>query len=200
MFIQVIEGKTKDPEALHRQIDTWQRDLKPSAIGYLGSTGGCTSTGDCILVARFESREAAQRNSDRPEQTRWWQETEKLFEGTPRFHESTEVEVMTHGDLDRARFVQVMEGHVTDRERAMAVERDADPILAEARPDLLGSITAYFEGDEFTELAYFTSEEEARQGEQKDLPSEAATAFAEWQDVMKIERYMDLPEPWLSKA
>jgi len=61
MFIQVIEGKTNDAEALHRRIEVWERDLKPGAIGYLGSTGGCTSTGDCILVARFESREAAQR-------------------------------------------------------------------------------------------------------------------------------------------
>src|SRR5437867_4425928 len=114
MFIQVIEGKTKDPEALHRQIDVWQRDLKGGAVGYLGSTGGCTATGDCIIVARFESREAAEENSARPEQTRWWEETEKLFDGPVRFHESTEVQVMTHGELDRARFVQVMEGHVSD--------------------------------------------------------------------------------------
>ena len=59
MFIQVIEGKTHDPEALHRQIDVWERDLKRGAIGYRGSTAGCTSTGDCILVARFESEEEA---------------------------------------------------------------------------------------------------------------------------------------------
>jgi hypothetical protein len=200
MFIQVIEGKTNDPEALHRQIEVWQRDLKPGAIGYLGSTGGCTSTGDCILVARFESREAAQRNSERPEQTSWWNETEKCFDGPARFHESTEVQVMTHGELDGARFVQVMEGHVTDRDRAMALELDADPILADARPDLLGSVTAYFDGDEFTELAYFTSEEAAREGERKEMPADAAAAFTEWQDVMKIERYLDLSDPWLMHA
>jgi len=69
MFIQVIEGHTRDAEALHHQLERWQRDLMPGAIGYLGSTGGCTATGDCILIARFESAEAARRNSDRPEQT-----------------------------------------------------------------------------------------------------------------------------------
>src|SRR5207248_4028836 len=130
-------GKTHDPEALHRQIDVWERDLKRGAIGYLGSTAGCTSTGDCILVARFESEEAAKRNSDRPEQGEWWRETEACFDGPVRFHESTEVQVMQHGELDRARFVQVMEGHVTDRDRAIALEQHADPVLAEARPDLL---------------------------------------------------------------
>jgi len=200
MFIQVIEGKTNDAEALHRRIEVWERDLKPGAIGYLGSTGGCTSTGDCILVARFESREAAQRNSDRPEQDEWWKETERCFDGPVRFHESTEVQVMQHGELDGAHFVQVMEGHVTDRDRAIALEQHADPMLAEARPDLLGAVTAFFDGDEFTEVAYFTSVEAAREGESKEMPSDAADAFAEWQDVMKVERYLDIDEPWLTKA
>jgi len=66
VFIQVIEGKVKDIEAVHRQMDIWHRDLQPGAIGYLGSTGGCTSEGACMLIARFESRAAARRNSERP--------------------------------------------------------------------------------------------------------------------------------------
>jgi hypothetical protein len=200
MFIQVIEGRTTDPEALHRQLEIWERELKPGAIGYLGSTGGCTSTGDCILVARFESREAAQRNSDRPEQTRWWEDTEKTFDGPARFHDSVDVQVMTHGELDNAHFVQVMEGHVTDRDRAIELEHESDPILREVRPDLMGSVTAYFDDREFTELAYFTSEEAAREGERKELPSDAASKVAEWQDVLKVERYLDLRDPWLMSA
>ena len=50
MFIQVIEGKTHDPEALHRQIDVWERDLKRGAIGYLGSTAGCVSLPEARLI------------------------------------------------------------------------------------------------------------------------------------------------------
>ena len=112
MFIQVIEGRTERPEELHERLDIWQRDLMPGAIGYLGSTGGCTSSGDCILIARFESRDAAQRNSDRPEQGAWWAETEKCFDGPVRFHDTDDVQLMSHGELDSAHFVQVMEGHV----------------------------------------------------------------------------------------
>jgi len=200
MFIQVIEGRTNDPEALHRQLETWERDLRPGAIGYLGSTGGCTSTGDCILVARFENQEAAQRNSDRPEQTRWWKATEACFEGPARFHESIDVQVMAHGELDEAHFVQVMDGHVTDRSRAMQLEHEADPILAEARPDLLGSVTAYFDDDEFVEVAYFTSEEAARQGEARGMPPEMAGKFAEWERVLKVDHYRDITDPWLTSA
>jgi hypothetical protein len=200
MFVQVIEGKTEDPEAVHRQLDIWQRDLMPGAIGYLGSTGGCTSTGDCILIVRFESADAARRNSARPEQSAWWAEMERCFEGPVRFHDSEDVEVMQHGDMDSAHFVQVMEGHVEDRERAVALEHESDSLLSEMRPDLLGSVTAYFDGHEFTEVAYFTSEADAREAEQRRMPDEAAETFAEWEHVVKVERYLDLREPWLVKS
>ena len=200
MFIQVIEGKTSDPEALHRQLEVWQRDLMPGAIGYLGSTGGCTSTGDCIMIARFESADAARRNSDRPEQGRWWAETEKCFDGPVRFHDSVDVHVMAHGDLDGARFVQVMEGHVADQTRATELENEADPILSKLRPDLLGSVTAYFGDHEFAEFAYFTSEEAAREGERREMTDDAADKFAEWEQLMKVERYLDITDPWLIKS
>lgn len=200
MFIQVIEGKTSDPDALHRQLAIWERDLKPGAVGYLGSTAGCTSDGDCIMVARFESPEAARVNSQRAEQTRWWHATERCFDGPVRFHDSVEVEVMDHGPLGKARFVQVMDGHVTDRARAIELEREADPILADARPDLLGSITVYYDDNEFTELAYFVDENAAREGEQVPVPQEFQSKFAEWQEVLNVDRYLDIREPWFVDA
>ena len=197
MFIQMIEGSTNDPDAVHRQIEVWQRDLMPSAIGYLGSAGGCTSSGDCILIARFESAEAAQANSERPEQSQWWQATEACFDGPVTFHESSDVQVMTHGPMDDARFIQVMAGHVTDKARAVALEREADPVLAEVRPDLLGAVTAYFGDDRFTELAYFKSEADARRGEEQAMDGDMAAKMSEWQSVMKVERFLDINEPWL---
>jgi hypothetical protein len=200
MFIQVIEGRTNDSEALHRQLEVWERELMPGAVGYLGSTCGCTSQGDCIMVARFESEEAAMRNGARPEQTEWWRATEALFDGAPRFHETTDVDVMSHGRLDDAHFVQVMDGHVADRARAAELERESDAALADARPDLLGAVTAYFEDGEFVELAYFTSEADARQGESRELPPDAAAGFQEWERVMKVEHYRDLTDPWLTSG
>ena len=197
MFIQVIEGRTDRPEELHERLEIWQRDLMPGAIGYLGSTGGCTSSGDCILIARFESRDAAQQNSDRPEQGRWWAETEKCFDGPVRFHDTEDVQLMSHGELDSAHFVQVMEGHVSDRRRLDELEHKADSVLAEMRPDLLGSVTAYFGDGEFTEVAYFTSEAAARQGERGEMSKEMASMFAEWERLMKVEKYIDIDDPWL---
>lgn len=196
MFIQVIEGATKDAAALHRQLEKWDREVRPGTAGYLGSTGGCTSAGDFILIARFESRDAAERNSDRPEQGAWWKETEQYFDGPVSFHDTEDVQVMMHGDLDRARFVQVMDGHVSDPDRAMALGRESEPLLAELRPELLGAVTAFY-GDEFTELAYFTSAEEAHLAESKELPAHVAPMMAEWQRLMKVDRYLDIDDPWL---
>jgi hypothetical protein len=200
MFIQVIEGKVRDAEAMHERLRVWERDLQPGAVGYLGSTGGCTDAGDCILIARFESEDAARRNSERPEQGEWWAETERLFDGPVTFHDTTDVQVMSHGELDDAHFVQVMEGHVTDRSRADALARESDEVLVEQRPDLLGSVTAYYGDGDYTELAYFTSEAEARAGESKDMPPEMAKAYAEFTDTFRVDRYLDLHEPWLTRA
>lgn len=197
MFIQVIQGHTSDPEIMHDRIERWEQELKPGAVGYLGSAGGCTESGQCIIVARFEDAESAMRNSERPEQTRWWEETERCFDGPVTFHDSEDVHVMAHGRLEDAHFVQVMEGHVTDRAMADQLERIADPVLAEARPDLLGSITSYYGDGEFTDVAYFTTEDEAREGESREVPPEMTGQFGEWERVMKVDHYMDIKEPWL---
>ena len=36
MFVQVMHGKTSDPEALHRRLEVWEAELMPGAVGYLG--------------------------------------------------------------------------------------------------------------------------------------------------------------------
>ncbi len=200
MFIQVIHGRTQHPDELHDRLDIWMRDLRPGATGYLGSTGGVTQDGSFILIARFESREVAQRNSDRPEQAEWWNETEKLFDGAVTFHDTEDVHLITHGDMDSARFVQVMDGHVDDHDRAVQLEREADPLLAEIRPDLLGALTAYYDDDAFTEVAYFTSEAAARRGESSELPVEARDMLQRREEVMHVDHYLDITDPWLTSA
>jgi hypothetical protein len=29
------------------------------------------------------------------------------------------------------------------------------------------------------------------------MPDEAATAMADWERTMKVDRYMDIPDPWI---
>ena len=79
-------------------MDKWVAEFGPGAEGWLGSTSGVTDEGTFVSLARFESPEAAKKNSDRPEQGAWWEETAALFSDRPEFHDSTTVEVDTPGD------------------------------------------------------------------------------------------------------
>ena len=118
MFAQVIQGRTSDEEGLRAASDRWMKGLSSGATGWLGSTLGVTDDGRAVAIVRFETAAAAQANAQRPEQTRWWEETQTLFDGEVTFLDSEEVMVDVVGDPDRAGFVQVMQGQVTDSARA----------------------------------------------------------------------------------
>ena len=72
MFIQIIQGKCRDADRRPPAHDEWRETLGPSAEGWLGATYGVTDDGEFVGVVRFESREAAAKNSARPEQGEWW--------------------------------------------------------------------------------------------------------------------------------
>jgi hypothetical protein len=196
LFIQVIQGTTKDAEGLRRQFDRWQEEIRPGATGYLGSTAGVAEDGKVFVLARFESEAAARTNSDRTEQGSWWNETAKYFEGTPTFKDYTDVDVTQGGGSNDAGFVQVMQGRVRDPQRVREMEAEFMPKMAELRPDVIGSIRGW-DGNDYTEAIYFTSEAEARKGEKNmaDAPQEAG--FEEYMGLIESVEYIDLKDPWL---
>ena len=198
MFVQVIQGRVTDPSAVRTQLETWKAELAPGADGWLGSTAGVTDDGTLVLLARFDSEEAARRNSDRPEQGVWWEETRALFVDEPQFHDSERVEVDLPGDPDQARFVQVMQGRTADPDRARELMNDDSVDWTEHRPDILGSLTVEHDGDAYTMALYFTSEEDAREGERKEPPPEMEVLMKEMDSLTVGETaYLDLEEPWL---
>jgi hypothetical protein len=198
MFVQVIQGKVSDASRVREQLDRWVSELAPGASGWLGSTGGVTDDGTLVLLARFESEEAAQRNSDRPEQGAWWEETSQLFTEEPVFRNSTSVDVDTPGDPGRATFVQVMQGRSSDPDRVRELMASDPTDWASFRPDILGSVSVGHDGGEWTMALYFTSEEEARVGEQKEPPPEMQQLMEEM-DALSVGEpaYYDIRDPWL---
>ncbi len=200
MFVQVIQGKAKDPAGLKKQWERWDQEIKPGATGYLGGTAGVTADGEFIALARFENEEAAKTNSDRPEQGSWWEETSQYIEN-PMFHDCTEVELSKGGGSDDAGFVQVMQGKVTDIAKARELDARMEDRMTELRPDVIGSVTAYNAGNgRFTSAIYFTSEAEARVKEKEMETSEGFSEFMnEWQAISDGEtEFLDLTEPWFS--
>ena len=196
MFAQVIKGKVSDSAAMNAATDRWMRELAPGADGWLGSTGGTTDDGRFITVVRFESAEAAQRNSDRPEQSQWWAETEKLFDGGATFQDSSDVTVDVAGDPDQAGFVQVMQGRGTDPERAKQLMAEDSDKWAAFRPEVIGSVSVGHDGGAYTMVMYFTSEADAREGERKEVPPELQANMDEMNKLSIGEpEFYDLKRP-----
>jgi hypothetical protein len=198
MFVQVIQGQVSDPEQVRAAFDQWVRDLAPGATGWLGSTAGVTEDGRFIALARFESEEAARRNSDRPEQDRWWAETARLFTSEPTFKDSTDVIPDIVGDPDTAGFVQVIQGQGTDPDRARELMSQDSADWAAFRPDIIGSIAAAHDAGAYTMAIYFTSEAEAREGERKEPPPELKAQMDEMDALSTgVPEFYDLKQPWL---
>ena len=196
MFVQVIQGRTSQPEALGAAVDRWMEELAPSATGWLGSTGGVTEDGRAISVVRFESEEAARRNSERPEQDRWWAETAKLFDGEATFRDSNDVTIDIQGDPDQAGFVQIMQGRGTDPDRARELMTKDSDKWAAFRPDVIGSVAVGHEGGAYTMVMYFTTEADAREGERKEVPPELQATMEEMNKLSVGEpEFFDLKQP-----
>ena len=199
MFVQVIQGQVSDAGQLKAAMDRWTKELAPGANGWLGSTAGVTDAGWLVALARFESEEAAQRNSQRPEQDAWWSETAGLFSGPVTFQNSTHVSADMHGNPDDAGFVQIMQGMGKDPDRARELMANDPTDWETFRPDILGTMSIQHDEGAWTMAIYFRSEAAAREGEQKPPPPEVQEMMEELNSLMIGEpTFADLKDPWLS--
>lgn len=200
MFIQVIQGRTTNPGGLQEELDRWRADVQPGAEGWLGSTSGTTDDGRFIAVVRFDSVEAARRNSDRPEQDAWWSRASRNLADVV-FHNAAGVHTYKEGGSDDAGFVQVIQGHSDDMDRLTEIGRAEEGRMAEEAPHILG-MTVVEHADrrgDFTQTVYFTSEEDARRFEREN-PPESDPRMAEMFGLMTDLRYFDLRDPRLESA
>jgi hypothetical protein len=194
MFIQVVQGKIADVDGLRGAVERWRDEIAPHSEGWLGTTGGATADGTAIAVIRFESPEAARRNSEKPEQQQWWAEASKYFAGEVTFHDCAEVFDFNGGGSDDAGFVQIIQGRTTDPARMRQMMEQGGDAMREARPDVIGGTVALHGDGGFTQVIYFTSEEAAREGERKEMPPEMAEEMA---SMMSEPTFFDLTRPWL---
>ncbi len=193
MFIQIIEGRLKDADLLGQQMRRWQEQIKPGAAGYLGSTSGVTDDGTAVTLVRFDSEDAARANSARPEQGAWWAETARAFDGDVVFRDCRVVDLIFGGGSNTAGFVQVMQGRAVDQEQLRSLGRSVEESLRAVRPDVLGGVVCWHGDHDFTQVMYFTSEDDARKGE---ATSQNSAELDEWDGLMEGPlRFLDLRSP-----
>jgi hypothetical protein len=183
MFSQVVQGHTNDPAAVRRALKRWA----PTA-GTTNITAGVAEDGRFIAVTTFESEESARAaNGD-------WR---GVLEGQLTVRNGTRTDVFTPGDLSRARFVQVVQGQVTELAEARRHKDSLQEELATHLPCLLGTLTVEHDGERFTRVLYFSTEEEARAGE-RDMP--AAVRHRDEPALRLLVgpvEFLDLRDPWL---
>ncbi|MET0894327.1 MAG: hypothetical protein ABWY80_00580 [Acidimicrobiia bacterium] len=201
MFIQVITGKVTDAESFRRMGASWNTDVRPGAVGFLGSTEGTTADGRFVVMARFESKDAAAKNNDRPEQGEWYSKFESTVSDV-QFHDCSTVFTMGDGDKDDAGFVQVMVGKVKDRAKFDALNDRLDEVEAAFkawRDDVLGDVMAvHDDGLGYHDFIYFESEAAAREGEKKEPPADVVAIMGQMEAAADITEYLDLSDPVLT--
>lgn len=196
MFIQFIEGAVQDREAAEKIMAKWETDVRPGAIGFLGSTGGFTADGRFAVVARFSSAADAQANGDRPEQSTWWNTFAATLDGEPAFLDCDEVTTFGEGGSDKAGFVQIITGRGTDKKRLIEIDDQMSAATEGQRPDVIGGINAW-SGDTFIQTIYFTSEAEARANEAKGFEGDAKALMEEMMSLGQDVRFIDIQQPRL---
>jgi antibiotic biosynthesis monooxygenase (ABM) superfamily enzyme len=202
MFMQIIQGKVKDADAVRSTMDRWLTDVQPGAVGWLGGTFGVSDDNQLIACVRFDSHESATANSNRPEQTAWWNELEPLFDGPVDFHDCDDVTLFLQGGSDEAGFVQVIQSRVRPENRARLLElgQQEDAVLSKYRPDVIGGTLAIDADGVVTETVSFTSEAEARAGEKQDFPPEVTKRLEEQMSLVEDVHFIDLHHPWFASA
>jgi hypothetical protein len=198
MFIQVIQGRATNPPGIRKDLGRWQRQLAADADGWLGTTTGITEDGWSITAVRFASEAQARHNRDRPEQREWWRDASQHL-ARIAVHDAPKVHSYRDGGSDQAGFVQVVQGHTEDMERMVSLGRDQDDSQARDAPYVLGMTVAEHAdrpGD-FTQIMYFTSEQDARHLEQERSAEADEPARRELLDLMTNLRSFDLRDPQL---
>ncbi len=196
MFVQIVRARVADAAAVHAAHDRWFAELAAGAPGWLGTTAGVSGDGDFIRLARFESQALAEHIASRPEQVDWWAQTAELFTGEVSVTGSSAAYLDRGGASPEARFVQVIQRRVRDLSRARQILKEISPLVAQVRPEDIGTLIVEHDGDRFTVAVYFTCEHEARGTER--APAPALRALREEQNALGVEppRFYDLRQPW----
>lgn len=197
MFIQIIQGKCTRQDELRALADQWREEMAPTADGWLGGTYGFTDDDQFVGVIRFESREAAMRNSERPEQGEWAKKMTALLDGPVEYHDCDDVTLMLDGGSDDAGFVQIIRGKVEDPQKLKSLLVDTD-MLHELRPEIIGATLAIEADGTYTETVAFTDEQSARAGEGKEMPEMPTEVRETLETAMQGATFYDLHHPWFA--
>jgi hypothetical protein len=118
------------------------------------------------------------------------------FEAPPTRLDSPDVQLLLAGSpAPGAGFLQIMRARVHDRIGWCAADEVAVPLFVRARPDFLGTLRVWH-GDLLTVVDSFSSEADARAGEQRGADPAEQAAYDAWFGHLRDVEWHDLTAPW----
>jgi hypothetical protein len=129
----------------------------------------------------------------------WWKKFVAEFDGQVQMITSDDVTPQDSTVYPSAGFVQMMSATVADRSSVECIE-EIDEAFKRWWPDLLGATGYGLPGQRMLAVDYFTSESEARAGEQRQPPPEVAEAMPRWLGQMGNVEWLDLAQWWVARA
>jgi hypothetical protein len=200
MFLQIIQAPAGDAEVLRAASYRWADRLGSTSVGWLGCTGGVTAEGVFFTAERFESEQKMWVESGRPGRRRWFADLRKGMTGEPVFTNCREVEVFAPDPeaIDRAGYVQIVQGRVKDAALMRTLMRSMEKEMFAHRPDMLGSTLAFHPDDGYTHLLYFTSEDDVFEAELRETPPRIKSVMdAVYELNTVLPTYHALTSPWM---
>lgn len=162
MFVQIVQGRVREPEAAQRLLEGWEDEVGPATEGFLGSTAGVTDDGWLVHIARFRGQGDAGRHSAQPEQNAWWNELRALFSGEVSHHDCSDVALVGGGGDDAAARVEIVQKRSEPGQRLLHGSIGAlEAALERHRPDVLGALLACGEDGTITQVVYLSDDEGA---------------------------------------
>ena len=149
---------------------------------------------------RFESKELASRNAERPEQGEWWQKMAACFDGDVTFHDCDDATMFLGGGSDDAGFVQVIQGRLSDPERFRTFMSQPMDALKDARPEILGGTIGIDADGTFTETVPSAARRKPARTSRTRCPRTCAMAFEAEMAQVQDMAYLDLHHPWFTSA
>lgn len=198
VFIQIIQGRASDTEALRVEYERSIGRLADQAEGWLGSTAGLTDEGAFFAAVRFASGEAARRASRQAEHEAWWQELTTVADGEASVHECSDVAEFAGGVAATAGFVEVIQGRAVDLGDILHRVAMAESSALPHQPVLLGGyIAAHDRADGFTQLMYYPSEQAARERTSEEVRETELLQVETMSEFVTDVRRFAIPDPWL---
>ncbi|MFP5297817.1 MAG: hypothetical protein ACLGHL_02375 [Actinomycetota bacterium] len=180
---------------LHNAWDHFAESLADRQ-GWRSAVAGIARTDEFLAALEFTDPPSAAAALSDLTVSGWFKEVEGCLKD-PETRDSFEGETLIAGTREDAGFIQVIRGRTTDRERWTAINEAMQEVMRTHRPEVLAASIAWFDDDHFSETVFFTSEQEAREGESREFPGGMAGLFGELMNLVEDLTYVDVRDPWI---